>query len=109
MKITYKSKNGRLSVELEGKQKDVFQDVSSFQEIFEHDQCGSCGTDNIRFVVRNVDDNDFYEIQCQDRSCRARLALGQHKGEKGTLFPRLKSPEGDWLENNGWTKWVPKS
>ena len=58
MKVNYKTINGRLSVELEGdSQRDIFQEIARFQEVFEETVCGKCGSDNIRFVVRNVDDN----------------------------------------------------
>jgi len=105
MKVQYTSSDGRLTVEVEGeKQKDVFSELAKFQEVFEHSVCGKCGSTDTRFVVRNVQDNDFYEIHCQSSKCRARLAFGQHKGKDGTLFPRRKSEEGSWLPNNGWVK-----
>jgi hypothetical protein len=106
MKVSYTS--GRLNVEVEGeKQKDVFMELARFQEVFEHSKCGKCGSDDVRFVVRSVDDNEFYEIHCQN--CRARLAFGQHKGKEGTLFPRRKDGENNWLPNNGWVKYNPKT
>ena len=102
MKVRYTS--NRLSVEVEGeKQKDVFAELASFQEVFEHDVCGKCKSEDVRFVVRNVGDNDFYEVHCQ--ACRARLAFGQHKGKDGTLFPRRKDAEGKWLADGGWLKY----
>ena len=107
MKITYSSKNGRLAAEMEGKsQKDLFQQISSFQEVFEESKCGACECEDIRFVVRSVEDNDFYELHCQ--KCKHRLAFGQHK--KGdSLFPVRKDKEGKWLPKNGWTKWNPET
>ena len=52
MKVNYKTINGRLSVELEGdSQRDIFQEIARFQEVFEETVCGKCGSDNIRFVV----------------------------------------------------------
>ena len=64
MKVTYKTRNGKLSVELEGdSQRDIFAEISKFQEVFEEDTCGKCGSDNIKFVVRNVDDNLYYELR----------------------------------------------
>lgn len=109
MKITYSSKNGRLAAEIEGKsQKDLFHQISAFQEVFEETKCGACGGEELRFVVRNVEDNDFYELHCLNSQCRARLAFGQHK--KGdSLFPSRKDKEGKWLPKNGWTKWNPET
>ena len=84
MKVNYQTRNGRLSVQLEGdSQKDIFAEISKFQEVFEEDVCGKCGSDNIKFVVRNVDDNLYYELRCGD--CGAKLAFGAHKKGGGTV------------------------
>lgn len=107
MKVRYNSINGRLSVELEGdSQKEIFGELAAFQEVFEHARCGKCNQPNVKFVVRNVDDNDFYEMHCLD--CRARLSFGQHK-KGGSLFPSKKDKEGKWLPNNGWTVYTPEN
>lgn len=109
MKVTYSSKNGRLTAEVAGEtQKDVFQQIASFQEVFEETKCGACQGENLRFVVRNVDDNDFFELHCQNVNCRHRLAFGQHK-KGGSLFPSRKDKDGTWLTKNGWTKWNPET
>lgn len=106
MKVNYTTANGRLSVELEGDgQQDIFQAISRFQEVFENTACGKCGSENIKYVVRNVDDNLYYELRCQD--CGARLAFGCHK-KGGGLFPKRKDGD-DWLANNGWVKWNPQT
>jgi DNA-directed RNA polymerase subunit RPC12/RpoP len=106
MKIQYTTANGRLSVELEGDgQKDIFQEISRFQEVFENTVCGKCGSENLKYVVRNVDDNFYYELRCQD--CGAKLAFGCHK-KGGGLFPKRKEGE-EWLPNSGWVKWNPKT
>ena len=106
MKVQFKSKSGRLSVEVEGDtQKDVFRQLSAFQEVFEQTKCGKCGSEDLRFVVRDVEDNDFYELHCNE--CHSRFAFGQHKGKDGTLFPRRKDGQGNWIPNNGWTKYNP--
>lgn len=110
MKITYTSRNGRLAAEIEGKsQKDLFREIAVFQEVFEINACGACGEENnLRFTVRSVEDNDFYELHCTNNDCRARLAFGQHK--KGdSLFPARKDKEGKWLPKHGWTRWNPDS
>lgn len=104
MKIIYKTKNDRISAELEGEtQRDLFEQVSSFQEVFGESCCGrpDCKSENLKFVVRNVDDNQFYELKCED--CYAKLQFGAHK-KGGGLFPKRK--EGDtYLPHNGWVKW----
>ena len=102
MKVQYTK--GSLSIEIEGeRQKDVFGELARFQEVFEHNQCGKCQSEDVRFVVRVVDDNDFYEIHCQ--GCRARFQFGQHKSKAGTLFPRRKDTDGGWLPDGGWVRY----
>lgn len=100
---TYHSKNGRFSIDLEdADQRTMFQQVARFQEIFEEDTCGKCGNQNIRFVVRTVDDNQYHELKCTD--CHAKLAFGATK-KGGGLFPKRKDKEGNWLADRGWVKW----
>ena len=41
MKLTYTTKNGRISVEIEGdSQRELFAQINKFQEVFEEDVCG---------------------------------------------------------------------
>lgn len=106
MKVQYKTGDGRLSVELEGEsQRDLFEQLYRFQEVFEEAGCGKCHSTDVRYVVRNVDDNLYYEKRCN--KCGARLSFGSHK-KGGGLFPKRK--EGDnWLPDGGWVKWNPKT
>ncbi len=107
MKVRYQTKDGRFQVELEGDdQRSIFGEVARFQEVFEEATCGKCGSDNIRFVVRNVDDNLYYELRCAD--CGAKLSFGVMK-KGGGLFPKRKDGEGNWLPDNGWVRWNSKT
>ena len=73
MKVTYQS--GRLSVEFDCEsQKDLFSQLSAFQEVFGETKCGKCGSENLRFVVRENDGNEYYELRCLD--CGAKLQFG---------------------------------
>ena len=103
MKVTYTS--GRTSVEIEGDtQVEVFQQLANFQEILAENMCGKCGSEDVRFQVRNVDDNLYHEAKCT--GCNAKLAFGVMK-KGGRLFPKRKDKEGKWLPDGGWVKWNP--
>ena len=107
MKVSYTTRNKRLTAEFEADtQRDIVTDIAKFQEIFEESVCGKCGSENVRWQVRNVDDNLYFELRCMD--CGARLSFGSHK-KGGGLFPRRKDAEGNWLPDNGWVKWNPKT
>lgn len=103
MKLRYKV-GEKLEFELEGAgQKEIFKELAAIQEIFGEEACGVCGSKNIKFIVRNIENNDYFELRCSD--CSAILAFGQHK-KGGTLFPKRKDDEGHYLPSKGWHKWV---
>lgn len=107
MKLRYTTANGKVSVEFDGEsQKDLFSQIASFQEVFEETKCGKCGSENLQFIVRTVEENDYYELRCKD--CGARLAFGVNK-KGGGLFPKRKDKDGKWLPNGGWVKWNPET
>jgi ribosomal protein L40E len=107
MRLTYTTRNGRIKVEIDGEsQKDLFESLSKFQEVFDESSCGKCGSENLRFVVRSVEDNLYYDLRCLD--CGARLAFGANK-KGGGLFPKRKDNDGKWLPDGGWVKWNPKT
>lgn len=96
-----------LIVEVEGRdQKGLFEELASIQEVFGQKACGKCKSDDLRFSVRDVDGNKFYEVVCN--SCRAKLAFGCHK-QSPTLFPKRseedESGKKNWLPDGGWVKW----
>jgi hypothetical protein len=80
--------------------------LATIQEIFGEEKCGVCGSTNLRFVVRNVESNDYFELRCVN--CSALLAFGQHK-KGGTLFPKRKDDNNNYLASNGWHKWTKDS
>lgn len=82
---------GNVTVEAEN-QKAVFEALSEYQEIFAITQCPHCQQTHLRYVVREVEGNKFYELRCLD--CHAKLQFGQHKGQT-TLFPKQ------------WVRWDP--
>jgi hypothetical protein len=78
--------------------------LAAAQEVFESEsECGCCHAKELRFRVRVVDENEFYELAC---SCGARFEFGQHK-KGGSLFPKRRAEDGTALPNRGWSKWEP--
>ena len=107
MKLNYTTANKRITAEFEADtHRELFTQISKFQEVFEETKCGKCGSENLRFIVRENDGNEFYELRCMD--CGAKLAFGSHK-KGGGLFPRRKDAEGNWLPDKGWQKWNSKT
>lgn len=116
MQVSYTTADGRMTVTVEGRdQVSVFQQIASFQEIFEtpmrNIQIGDVPVDSkdVRFQVRkNSDGDEFYELVYAGNSRDLRgykFEFGCTKDPKGGLFPKRKDKEGNWIENNGWTKW----
>lgn len=101
---------GNLQFELEADtQTELFKLIADTQEVFGETCCGKCKSKNIRYGVREVDGDEYYEMRCQD--CSARLCFGQMKTRKGYLFPnryitedgRASRKEGTFdRENRGW-------
>lgn len=64
MKVTYTTKNGRLTVEFEaGSQKEIFRSLSRFQEVFEDTaealiEGKTYTSDDIRYIVRKSEYED---------------------------------------------------
>jgi len=105
MEVT--KKVGSLTITFEGEtQKDIVKQLSSLEEVFGESACGKCGSENLRWVVRENDGNEYYELRCLD--CGAKLSFGVNK-KGGGLFPKRKDGEGNWLPDKGWTKWNNKT
>ena len=99
MKVTYTTKNQRLAVQIEeSSAKETFRKLAEFQEVFDEPFCRLCSSENLQFVVRTVEGNDYYELRCRD--CSGKLAFGQHKSG-GSLFPKRKTADG----RSGWYRW----
>lgn len=120
MKARYKALGGRLEFELEGATaKELFGSIASIQEVFEAEHaCGICGSKDVRFVVRESEGKrngktqnfTYYELRCMaltdGRTCGARFDFGQSLDTEN-LFPKRKTPEGEWMPNRGWYKYTP--
>lgn len=85
----------------------VFKEMARLQEVFMIKECGKCGGDKVKLVVRSALDkkgksHDYHEMRCQNSHCRARLAFGV---TDDGLFPKRKAEDGSYLSNDGWVVW----
>lgn len=109
--------NDRVTVEAEGDSvKDLFTQIHALVESFGTSTCGCCGENDIVPVARKNGKFTFYEFKCRTKGCGAKMSMGVK--DDGSIYPRRKvhadSPliaegkakEGDWLPDNGWTRWT---
>ena len=118
MKATVKV-NEQLSIDVEAEDvKKLFEGLANVQEVFGDNKCGACKSTEIRCCVRTVEDNSFYELVCN--KCHCKVAFGHNK-TGGGMYPKRYQTDSKgkavkdkttgkpiYLENNGWTKYVPK-
>ncbi len=120
MEALYKL-NDKLTLKVDGTtQKELFEkvaEVEKWSEVFGIEKCGVCGCKNIKLQTREAADKKkqtkmytFYELVCQGYTkdkerCYAKLQFGQHS-EGGTLFPKRKDDDGNYLPNGGWKRFV---
>jgi len=91
----------------EDKQADLFVSLASAQEVFS-ENCGKCGSEDIRFLVRTNEKSTFLELQCN--KCFAKLPISPHNDKTGTLYPKRYTKDEEsgkltWLPNKGWQKY----
>lgn len=111
MQVQMKVSNNVIVTAEGEKQTEVFEELAQLQEIFGEGKCGKCGSTELRFVVRQVEDDKYYELRCT--KCYATLSYGSKKKPAGNLFPHRKENDnesimggklksGDKLPNQGW-------
>lgn len=107
MKAHYRTRNGRMTFEVESEsQKGIFRGIAELQAVFEADwKCGCCDSDDIRFDVRDVEDNEYFALRCM--ACNAKLSFGQHR-KGNTLFAKRKDEQNNLLPNRGWSVYQGK-
>ena len=104
MKVTYKA--GKFTVEAEGSSTEVFEQLAAFDSVFGNCVNKANGSENIGFRHREVDGNHYYEMYDKDEFHV--LKFGKTKKD-GSLFPRRKDADGNWLDNGGWNKFDPNA
>jgi len=96
-----------IEVEVEGRDtKECFTSLAHAVEIFSKTKCGACESTKCYPRIRTVGTDVYHEMFCPD--CGASLAFGTKKSD-GTLFPKKKDKQGQWLEHNGWVKWTKQA
>ena len=104
MKVTYKT--GKFTIEAEGSTTEVFEQLAAFDSVFGNCVNKANGSENIGFRHREVDGNHYYEMYDKDEFHV--LKFGKTKKD-GSLFPRRKDADGNWLDNGGWNKYDPNA
>ena len=104
MKVIYKT--GKFTIEAEGSTTEIFEQLASFDSVFGNCVNKANDSDNIGFKVREVDGNKYYEMY--DKDTFHSLKFGKTKKD-GSLFPRRKDTDGNWLSDGGWTKYDPNA
>ena len=104
MKVTYKT--GKFTIEAEGNTTEVFEQLASFDSVFGNCVNKANDSENIGFRHREVDGNHYYELY--DKDTFHVLKFGKTKKD-GSLFPRRKDADGNWLPDGGWAKFDPNA
>jgi hypothetical protein len=91
----------------EDKMTDLFELMSAAQEVFS-ENCGKCGSDDIKFLVRKNDKSTFLELQC--KKCWAKLPISPHDNKMGTIYPKRYNKDKEtgtttWLPDQGWCRY----
>lgn len=99
---TVKMRMGDAQVEFQvNGPKDVFVAAQQYAEVFCEPSCGRCGGP-YRHGFREEKGFPFYELQCLNSQCRARLSFGQYKENNG-VFARRKNEKGEYdPKYRGW-------
>lgn len=80
--------------------KEIFEKLALLDSLFTEDSCGCCGSKEIIYFNRPVDNGSYLELRCQ--KCRAQLSFGQNKDGKGIFAKRWDKDTKQPLPNRGW-------
>lgn len=84
--------------------KELFGAIARLEEIFGQEKCGACGSESIKYQVRQASDKknpnkkyQYYELVCKDTKCGCKFSFGLLNDESNNLYPKTK---------DGWRKYV---
>jgi len=86
---------------------DLFNALSAAHnnDVLKDEACGKCKSKNTYHVIREVDENKYYELRCPD--CYAKLPFGVNK-KGGGLYAKRRDDSGI-RGTNGWVIYNPKT
>ena len=92
----------------------LFEQIHTINEGFKPEPCGKCQGDSIHGVRENGGDK-YYELQCTNPECNAKLSIGIEKKSKKLYKKRTETDrdgrvikkEGKtvYLPDKGWQRW----
>jgi len=107
--VKFKLGELEFSLDLPDKTEELFAKLAHLEEIFGHNQCVKCKSNNLKRVIRTAQGTDdkgkvktytYYELRCED--CYARFQFGQ--GDNG-MFPQRKDKDGNYKPDGGWVRY----
>jgi len=108
MKVNFTSDKSKLQLVAEGSPAEIWQELQTFQELFEDNACGKCNNKDIKYRIRKAEkgkkEYDYYELQCP--KCYAKMSYGQ--SDEGALFPIRFLREGKEYVKDENGKNIPK-
>ena len=83
-----------------GSPKEIFEKLALLDAIFTESKCGACGSSDIIYVNRPVDNGSYLELRCN--KCRAQLSFGQNKDGKSIFKKNWDKEAKRAMPNGGW-------
>jgi len=71
-----------------GDTQEMFKELARISATFEDSACAKCGNKDLKYVVREVGGNSFYEMRCSDHKCKAKLTFGTPQTGVKDLYPK---------------------
>ena len=93
----------------------LFEEIHAVNDSLKPEPCGKCQSES-RHIVRNAGGNSFYELECTNNQCRAKLSLGIENNESKKLYKKRSKTDKDgkvvkvdgktvYLPDRGWQRW----